>query len=115
MNQLDVKGAGLKALDQPLIDTSTDAGKVFITLLGCVATTERSLILERTEEGRQNAKAKGVQFGRKPKLSSGKLEAALAEFKDSKSSAADVAKKHGISRASLYRLAALESKTESRN
>jgi DNA invertase Pin-like site-specific DNA recombinase len=37
-------------------------------MLGVAAKLERRRILERTARGRADAKAKGVKFGRKPKL-----------------------------------------------
>lgn len=37
-----------------------------VTILSAVAQAERQRILERTNEGRMEAKAKGVRFGRKP-------------------------------------------------
>jgi DNA invertase Pin-like site-specific DNA recombinase len=104
VNQLETKGAALKVIDQPLIDTSKAEGKVIITLFSYVAETERNLILERTAEGRLKAKAKGVKFGAKPKLSDAQLLAAINEFKQSTQSSTKVAEKHGISRSSLYRL-----------
>ena len=39
-----------------------------LTVLGGLAEFERELIVERTGEGRVRAMAKGVAFGRKPKL-----------------------------------------------
>jgi DNA invertase Pin-like site-specific DNA recombinase len=39
-----------------------------LTVLGGLAEFERHLILSRTDEGRVRAKARGVRFGRKPKL-----------------------------------------------
>jgi DNA invertase Pin-like site-specific DNA recombinase len=41
-----------------------------LTVLGGLAEFERHLILSRTNEGRVRAKARGVRFGRKPKLTS---------------------------------------------
>ena len=37
-----------------------------VTILSAVAQAERERILERTNEGRLEAKAKGIRFGRKP-------------------------------------------------
>ena len=37
-------------------------------MLGIAAKLERRRIIERTARGRADAKAKGVKFGRKPKL-----------------------------------------------
>ena len=39
-----------------------------LTVLGGLAEFERELIRQRTGEGRERAKAKGIKFGRRPKL-----------------------------------------------
>jgi DNA invertase Pin-like site-specific DNA recombinase len=46
------------------IDTSTAVGKMVFTVLGAVATMERSLTVERIRAGMRNAKAKGSKIGR---------------------------------------------------
>ena len=47
-------------------DTSTDGGVgTMVIILSAVAQTERQRILERTNEGRREARLKGVKFGRK--------------------------------------------------
>lgn len=102
--KLKDKGVGLKALDQPEIDTTSAIGELLFNVLGAVAAFERALILERTEEGRLKAKAKGVKFGAKPKLTDAQLKLAITEFKEGTMTATAVAQKHGISRATLYRL-----------
>jgi DNA invertase Pin-like site-specific DNA recombinase len=38
-----------------------------LTVLGGLAEFERELIRQRTGEGRDRAKAKGIKFGRRPK------------------------------------------------
>ena len=68
LNTLDAigrAGAGLKSLGDPWADTTTPHGKLMITVLGGLAEFERHLILARTNEGRERAKARGVRFGRK--------------------------------------------------
>lgn len=102
---IEQKGAALKVLDQPLIDTTTKEGKLVMTMFGYVAETERSLILERTQEGREKAKAAGVKFGRKETITPEIAQAALEDFKAGNESSVVIAKRHGLSRASLYRLA----------
>jgi DNA invertase Pin-like site-specific DNA recombinase len=57
-------------------DTTTPHGKLMITILGGLAEFERTLILVRTNEGRQQAMAKGVKFGRRPKLKPIQIEEA---------------------------------------
>jgi DNA invertase Pin-like site-specific DNA recombinase len=56
--------AGFRSLADPMIDTTSPHGKLIIAVLGALAEFERSMILSRTSDGR----ARGVQFGRKPKL-----------------------------------------------
>ena len=61
-------GAGFRSLGDPWADTTTPHGRLMLTVLGGLAEFERHLILARTNEGRQRAKARGVRFGRKLKL-----------------------------------------------
>jgi DNA invertase Pin-like site-specific DNA recombinase len=51
--------------------------KLFATVPGAIAEFERDLIRERTTADRERAKANGVRFGRKPKLSDYQRAAAL--------------------------------------
>ena len=62
-------GAAFRSLGDPLCDTSSSQGRLVSTLLAAIAEFERELIRERTGDGRKRAMAKGVKFGRKPKLS----------------------------------------------
>lgn len=48
-------------------DTSTATGKLFVTMIGAIAEFERSLILERQQEGIAIAKSEGKYRGRQVK------------------------------------------------
>jgi DNA invertase Pin-like site-specific DNA recombinase len=61
-------GAGLRSIAEPVVDTTSDFAELVLAMLGVAAKLERRRILERTARGRADAKAKGVKFGRKPKL-----------------------------------------------
>jgi DNA invertase Pin-like site-specific DNA recombinase len=61
-------GAGLRSLAEPYIDTTSAFKEIVLAMLGFAAKMERQRIKERTARGRADAKAKGVKFGRKPKL-----------------------------------------------
>jgi DNA invertase Pin-like site-specific DNA recombinase len=50
-------------------------GKIVVTILSAVTQAERQRILERTNEGRIEAKAKGVKFGRKHTIDRKKIMA----------------------------------------
>jgi DNA invertase Pin-like site-specific DNA recombinase len=61
-------GAGLRSLAEPVVDTTSDFAELVLAMLGVAAKLERRRIRERTARGRADAKANGVKFGRKPKL-----------------------------------------------
>ena len=61
-------GAGLRSLAEPVVDTTSDFAELVLAMLGVFAKLERRRIKERTARGRADAKANGVKFGRKPKL-----------------------------------------------
>jgi hypothetical protein len=68
IHRIDQAGASFKSLGDPLFDTTSSQGRLLVTMLAAIAEFERELIRERTSEGRKRAKANGVRFGRKPKL-----------------------------------------------
>lgn len=75
-----------------------------LTMLGAISTFERDLMLERQREGIAIAKAKGKYKGRKSAFSDDDIEQMKVEFAETKNKA-ELARKYGISRAYLYRLA----------
>jgi DNA invertase Pin-like site-specific DNA recombinase len=67
------RGAGLRSVAEPWADTTTPAGRMILTVFAGIADFERSLIVERTSNGRQAAKSRGVRFGPKPVLTSSQI------------------------------------------
>jgi DNA invertase Pin-like site-specific DNA recombinase len=65
---ITTKGAAFRSLAEPWADTTTPHGRMIVTVLAGVAEFERSLIRQRTGEGRKRAQAQGVRFGRPPAL-----------------------------------------------
>lgn len=63
IEQLQKRNISLVSL-RDNIDTSSTAGKLALHIFASLAEFERDLIKERTEEGRREAKKKGVRFGR---------------------------------------------------
>ena len=103
-SKLQKNGVGFVVTDQQ-IDTTTPTGKLLFNILGSLAEFERDLINARCDEGRKAAKAKGVQFGRKAKLTDEQLEALRADVQAGNMSMQAIADKYGVARNSVYRLA----------
>src|SRR3954463_11180 len=61
-------GAGIRSLAEPFLDTTSDFAEIVLAILGVAAKLERHRLKERTAHRREGAEAKGVKFGRKPKL-----------------------------------------------
>lgn len=72
IEEFDKIGVAIRFLDNG-ISTEGNTGRMVITILSAVATAERQRILERTNEGRIEAKSKGVKFGRKRKIDREKI------------------------------------------
>ncbi|MGH7088525.1 MAG: recombinase family protein [Stellaceae bacterium] len=60
--------AGLRSLGEPWADTTSPAGRMVLTVFAGIAEFERALLHQRTGAGRAAARARGVRFGRPPKL-----------------------------------------------
>ncbi|KYK47671.1 resolvase [Bradyrhizobium liaoningense] len=106
LNTLDAiskAGAGFKSLADTWADTTTPHGKLMITILGGLAEFERSLILARTGEGRTRAMARGVRFGRKPKLSPFQIAEAKRR-RDAGESHSEIARSYNVSHQTIGRL-----------
>lgn len=100
--QLQARGAGLRSLAEPWADTTTPAGRMVLTVFAGIAEFERSLIIDRTRSGREAAKARGVQFGRRPILTPNQVEHAR-ELLGAGRTATETAELMGVHRATLYR------------
>jgi DNA invertase Pin-like site-specific DNA recombinase len=96
------KEAGLQSLDEPWADTTSPAGKMVMTIFGGIAEFERTLILSRTSDGRQAAKARGVTFGRPSKMRPDQQELARQLLLEGKSVSA-VARTFNVHPATIYR------------
>jgi DNA invertase Pin-like site-specific DNA recombinase len=75
-----------------------------LTVLGGLAEFERHLILSRTNEKRIRAKARGVRFGRKPKLTEHQQAEALARMTQGEMLTA-IARSYNVSHMTISRLA----------
>jgi DNA invertase Pin-like site-specific DNA recombinase len=103
LDKVGKAGAGFRSLADAWADTTTPHGKLMLTILAGLAEFERSLILTRTGEGRTRAKARGVRFGRKPKLNAFQVQEAK-EMLGNGSSQSEVARLLGVSHQTIGRL-----------
>ena len=73
LDDLKQRGVTFRSLTEN-IDTHTPTGRAMWQMIGVMAEFERSLISERTRAGVQDAKRRGVKFGRKPALTPEQIE-----------------------------------------
>jgi DNA invertase Pin-like site-specific DNA recombinase len=109
VERLEAKGVHFVVLDNASIDTRTPQGKMVFHILAAVGEMERSLINERTAEGRRKAMEEGVKFGRKVALTADAFQQLREEAKTFTGSKAELGRKFGVSRATVYRLLGAES------
>lgn len=101
--QLQTKGAGLRSLAEPWADTTTPAGRMVLTVFAGIAEFERSLIIDRTRQGREAAKERGVKFGPRPTLTETQITHARELIDQEGYSVREVAAILGVHRSTLYR------------
>jgi DNA invertase Pin-like site-specific DNA recombinase len=83
------------------VATGDAMGRLFVTIISAIAELERSLVVERVKSGMRRARLEGRQIGR------ARLDVDRRQVIDDRRSGlslTQVAKKHGISRASVCRL-----------
>jgi DNA invertase Pin-like site-specific DNA recombinase len=101
LDDLKHQGVKFRSLTEA-IDTETPTGRAMWQMIGVLAELERSLIRERTLAGVQAAKARGVKFGRKPKLNPQQV-AHARKLVDGGQSRGEVAALFRVDRVTLYR------------
>jgi DNA invertase Pin-like site-specific DNA recombinase len=99
IKEFDGMGVAIRFLDDS-ISTEGTMGKMIVTILSAVAQAERQRILERTNEGRLEAKAKGVKFGRKSTIDREKVKALRKEGLG----ATNIARQMNIGRSTVYKI-----------
>src|SRR4051794_8018721 len=96
-------GAGIRSLAEPFLDTTSDFAEIVFAILGVAAKLEHRRIRKRTARGRADAKAKGVKFGRKPKLTAHQQREAKKRIADGETQRS-VACSYNVSQSTISRL-----------
>jgi DNA invertase Pin-like site-specific DNA recombinase len=100
---ITAKEAGFRSLADAWADTTTPHGRLLVTVLGGICEFERELIRSRTGEGRERARARGVKFGRKPKLTPHQQKEARARLAADER-VTDIARSYNVSHSTISRL-----------
>jgi DNA invertase Pin-like site-specific DNA recombinase len=103
---LQKAGAGLRSLAEPVVDTTSDFAELVLAMLGVAAKLERRRIKERTARGRADAKAKGVKFGRPPKLTPHQAREAIKRRDVDEETLRSIGRSYNVSAATISRLEA---------
>jgi len=106
IKEFDQAGVAVRFLDDGL-STEGTMGRLLITILSAVAQSERERIMERTREGRLEALANGVQFGRKRSVDREKVQ----QLRDDGMGATEISRDMRIGRATVYKILAANVKS----
>lgn len=101
MELLNEKGVRLVSLKET-IDTTSSTGRLLFTILSSLSQFERDVLVERTREGLNAARARG-RCGGRPKTDSKAVQRALALYNTGEYSVTEVTDLTGVSKATLYR------------
>lgn len=103
LNTIKDRGAGLRLLDEPFIDTTSEMSDLILFVVGWAAKWQRTRILENTANGRALAKERGVKFGRPHKLTPHQIREALTR-RDAGETVRDIARSYNVSHSTISRL-----------
>ncbi|MDP4306576.1 MULTISPECIES: recombinase family protein [Gammaproteobacteria] len=102
--ELEREKIGLVSLTEN-IDTTTPGGMLTFHVFGAIAQFERALIRERTTAGLVEARRQGRKGGRPPSMRPADVTAARAMMTEGSLPVRDIARRMGVSVATLYRYA----------
>lgn len=97
-------GVGLKSLAEPVIDTTSGFSDIVLAMLELAARLEHKRTRERTAIGRVAAKAAGVKFGAKCKLTEAQRREALKRIEAGGEMLATIGRSYNVSAATIMRL-----------
>lgn len=102
IHELADHSVGFQSLEEAWCDTTTDVGRLMLTIMGGIAEFERSLIRKRCEEGILRAKRKGTKFGRPTALDPSQRRR-IAERYSAGETMAELAREYECGEATIWR------------
>jgi DNA invertase Pin-like site-specific DNA recombinase len=99
---LKQKGINFRSLTEGVIDTTTPMGEAVFQIMAILKGMEVSILIERTNQGLEAARARGRKGGRKPGSYNKVTAAAAATLYQKGDTVSDILKTLSISRATLY-------------
>ena len=84
------------------IDTTSSTGRLLFTILSSLAQFERDVLVERTREGLNAARARG-RLGGRPKSDKDSIAKAIALYNTKQYTLKEITDLTGISKSTLYR------------
>lgn len=100
VESLHQRGINLKIVDMD-IDLSTPTGKLFLSIVACMAEFERNMLSVRTKQGMEAARKRGAAIGRPRKLTDVQVMQAHADIQSGSSTITAKAKEFGVCRDTL--------------
>ena len=102
LHELQERGCGFVSLGESWCDSTSEVGRLMLTIMGGIAEFERGLIRKRCEEGIERAKANGKQFGRPNALDHGQRRR-VAERYAAGETMAELAREYECGEATIWR------------
>ncbi|MYC24297.1 MAG: recombinase family protein [Gammaproteobacteria bacterium] len=98
--EIEEKGAHLRSLQDPLIDTTSPNGKLIFGIFAVIAEYERDIIRVRTLDGLAAARARGQHLGRQEALNQEQKDK-LIKLRCSGQSLREIAQTFGVSKTTI--------------
>ena len=102
LHEVQEQDCGFVSLGDAWCDTTTEIGRLMLTIMGGIAEFERGLIRQRCEAGIERARANGKQFGRPTVLDAGQRRR-VAERYARGESMAELARAYEVGEATIWR------------
>jgi DNA invertase Pin-like site-specific DNA recombinase len=102
IGELAERSCGFVSLGETWCDTTTDVGRLVMTIMGGIAEFERGMIRKRCQDGIDRAKAMGTKFGRPTVLGAGQ-RLKISERYAAGETMAQLAGVYGVSEPTIWR------------